>query len=83
MATRHDDPDVAADALKALRRGLNRFTLPDGRTVRFPQAALDGLIEVLDAVVAGDTATVVRTPREVATQWAATVLNVSRPPSCA
>ena len=34
---------------------------------------------MLEAVAEGDTATVVRTPREVSTQQAATVLNVSRP----
>lgn len=79
MATRHDDRDLAADALSLLRRRPNRFVLPDGRTVRFPKAAVDGLIEVLEAVADGDTATVVRTPREVTTQQAATVLNVSRP----
>ncbi|MGH9113903.1 MAG: helix-turn-helix domain-containing protein [Acidimicrobiales bacterium] len=40
---------------------------------------MDGLIEMLEAVAAGETATVIRTPREVTTQQAAEVLNVSRP----
>jgi len=79
MATRHDDRTLATDALTQLRRRPSRFTLPNGQTVRFPKAAVDGLIEVLEAVAEGDIATVVRTPREVTTQQAATVLNVSRP----
>ncbi len=73
------DRDLASDALIALRRRPRRFTLPDGRTVRIPKAAVDGLIEVLEAVAEGESATVVRTPREVSTQQAAEVLNVSRP----
>src|SRR5680860_460106 len=79
MATRHDDRTLATEALTQLRRRPSRFTLPSGQTVRFPKAAVDGLIDVLEAVAEGDTATVVRTPREVTTQQAATVLNVSRP----
>ncbi len=79
MATRHDDRTLATEALARLRRRPSRFTLPDGQTVRFPKAAVEGLIEMLEAVAAGDTATVVRTPRELTTQQAATVLNVSRP----
>lgn len=53
--------------------------VPDGETVRFPKAAVDGLIEMLEAVADGHAATVVRTPRELTTQQAAAVLNVSRP----
>lgn len=79
MTKRLDDRDLASDALVALRRRPRRFTLPDGATVQFPKTAIDGLIEMLEAVAEGDTATVVRTPREVSTQQAATVLNVSRP----
>lgn len=74
-----DDRDLASDALVALRRRPRRFTLPNGATVRLPKTAVDGLIEMLEAVAEGDAATVVRTPREVSTQQAATVLNVSRP----
>jgi excisionase family DNA binding protein len=79
MATRHDDQVLAADALRQLRRRPRRFTLPNGQSVQIPKTAVDGLIEMLEAVAAGDTATVVRTPREVTTQQAAEVLNVSRP----
>ena len=79
MAKRLEDRDLASDALAHLRRRPRRFTLPDGATVQFPKTAVDGLIEMLEAVAEGDTATVVRTPREVSTQQAATVLNVSRP----
>lgn len=79
MTKRLNDRDLASDALLALRRRPRRFTLPDGATVQFPKTAVDGLIEMLEAVAEGDTATVVRTPREVSTQQAATVLNVSRP----
>lgn len=79
MATRQDDRTLANEALARLRRRPNRFTLPDGQTVRFPKAAVDGLIEVLEAVAEGETATVTRTPRELTTQQAADLLNVSRP----
>lgn len=79
MATRQDDRALASQALAQLRHRPRRLTLPDGRVVRFPKAAVDGLIEMLQAVADGDTATVVRTPRELTTQQAATVLNVSRP----
>jgi excisionase family DNA binding protein len=79
MATTHDDRALAVEALRRLRRRPRRFTLPGGHTVEMPKAAVDGLIEMLEAVAAGDTATVVRTPREVTTQQAAEVLNVSRP----
>ncbi|HZA83237.1 MAG TPA: helix-turn-helix domain-containing protein [Actinomycetes bacterium] len=76
---KHDDRALAAEALRRLRRRPRRFTLPGGHTVEMPKSVVDGLIEVLEAVAAGDTATVVRTPREVTTQQAAEVLNVSRP----
>lgn len=51
----------------------------NGATSQLPETAIDGLIEMLEAVAKGDRATVVSTPREVSTQQAATVLNVSRP----
>jgi len=79
VAKRLEDRDLASDALVAMRRRPRRFTLASGATVQFPKAAVDGLIEILEAVAEGDSATVVRTPREVSTQQAATVLNVSRP----
>lgn len=79
MARQLEDREVASEALAALRRRPRRFTLPDGTTVRLPKVAVDGLIEMLDAVAHGEDATVVRTSREVTTQQAATVLNVSRP----
>lgn len=79
MAKQLEDRQAATDALTALRRRPRRFTLPDGTTVRLPKAAVDGLIEMLDAVAHGEDATVVRTPREVTTQQAATLLNLSRP----
>lgn len=53
--------------------------MPNGATLQLPETAIDGLIEMLEAVAKGDRATVVSTPREVSTQQAATVLNVSRP----
>ena len=79
MATKHDDRTLATEALHRLRRRPSRFTLPGGHTVQIPKAAVDGLIEMLEAVAAGETATVVRTPREVTTQQASEVLNMSRP----
>ena len=79
MAKQLEDRQAATEALTALRRRPRRFTLPDGTTVRLPKVAVDGLIEMLDAVAHGEDATVVRAPREVTTQQAATLLNVSRP----
>ena len=79
VTKRIEDRDLATNALVALRRRPSRFTLPNGATVQFPKTTVDGLIEMLEAVAQGDVATVVRTPREVSTQQAATVLNVSRP----
>ncbi len=79
MTKRLDDRDLASDALLTLRRRPRRIALPNGATVQLPKVAVDGLIEILEAVAEGDIATVVRTPREVSTQQAATVLNVSRP----
>jgi excisionase family DNA binding protein len=70
---------MASDALLALRTRPSRFTLPDGATVRIPRVAFDGLIELLNATAEGDEATVVRSRREVTTQQAAKLLNVSRP----
>ena len=72
-----DDRALANDALAALRRRPSRFTLPDGTSVRIPKATIDGLIELLTAQAEGDEATVVRSPRELTTQQAAKVLNVS------
>jgi excisionase family DNA binding protein len=79
VTKRVEDRGLASAALVALRRRPSRFTLPSGATVQIPKTAVDGLIELLEAVAHGDAATVVRTPREVSTQQAATVLNVSRP----
>jgi excisionase family DNA binding protein len=79
MTRRREDRVLATDALVALRRRPSRFTLPNGASVQFPKTAVDGLIKMLEAVAEGDNATVVRTPREVSTQQAATVLNMSRP----
>jgi excisionase family DNA binding protein len=79
MAKVLDDRALATDALLALRRRPSRFTLPDGSSIRIPKAAVDGLIELLTAAAEGEEATVVRSPREVTTQQAAKVLNVSRP----
>ena len=70
---------MARQALAQLRNRPRRLSLANGSTVRFPKAAVDGLIETLQAIADGDTATVIRTPRELTTQQAATVLNVSRP----
>lgn len=74
-----DDRALASNALLALRRRPSRFTLPDGTSVRIPKAAVDGLIELLTAAAEGDEATIVRSPRELTTQQAAKLLNVSRP----
>ncbi len=74
-----DDRALANNALVALRRRPSRFTLPDGTSVRIPKVAVDGLIQLLTAAAEGDEVTVIRSPREITTQQAAKVLNVSRP----
>ncbi len=79
MTKRLEDRELASNALVALRRRPRALTLPNGSTLHLPKTAIDGLIEMLEAVAKGEVATVVRTPREVSTQQAATVLNVSRP----
>jgi excisionase family DNA binding protein len=79
VTKRLEDRELASAALVALRRWPKRFTLPNGARVHLPKVAVDGLIEMLDAVAEGDIATVVCSPREMSTQQAATVLNVSRP----
>ena len=78
MTKRPGDRNLGSDALVALRRRPRRFTLPNGATVQIPKTAVGGVIEMLEAVAQGDTATMVRIPREVSTQQAAAVLNVSR-----
>ncbi len=77
-STTHDDQALAADALSQLRRRPRRFTLANGQVVQIPKAAADGLVNLLEALAAGETATVVRSPQEVTTQQAADLLNVSR-----
>ena len=79
MSKALDERALANDALVALRRRPSRFTLPDGSTVHIPKSAVDGLIELLTATAEGDDATIVRSAREVTTQQAAKLLNVSRP----
>lgn len=74
-----EDHQAATEALTALRRHPRHLALPDGTALRLPDAALDGLIELLEGVAHGEDVTVVRTPHEVTTQQAATLLNVSRP----
>lgn len=76
--TKHTDRALAATALDRLRRRPRRFTLSNGQTVEFPKAAVDGLVDLLEALASGETAMVVRTPQEVTTQQAADLLNVSR-----
>ena len=73
ITKRLEDRDLAVRRLVALRRRPRRFTLPNGATVQIPKTAIDGLIEMLEAVVEGENATVVRTPREVSTQQVATL----------
>lgn len=79
MSKALDDRALANTALVALRRRPSRFTLPDGTSVRIPKVAVDGLIQLLTAAADGDEVTVIRSPREITTQQAAKVLNVSRP----
>ena len=79
MGTQQDDRALAREALAQLRNRPRRLTVPNGGTVQFPKAAVDGLIQTLEAIADGDTPTVIRTPRELTTQQAASALNVSRP----
>lgn len=77
-STSHDDRALAADALSQLQRRPRQFTLANGQVVRIPKAAADGLVNLLEALAAGETASVVSSPQEVTTQQAADLLNVSR-----
>ena len=79
MTSQVDERDLARDALAALRRRPSQFTLPNGSTVQLPRSAVEGLLDLLAGAADGDEVTVVRSPREVTTQQAATILNVSRP----
>ncbi len=79
MTTQSKDRAIASHALAALQARPSRFTLPNGTTVSIPRTTLDGLIELLSATAEGDDVTIVRSRREVTTQQAAKLLNVSRP----
>lgn len=79
MTTQLEDRALATSALAALRDRPSTFGLPDGSSVQIPADALDGLLELLRAASEGDDATVVRMHRELTTQQAARLLNVSRP----
>ena len=79
MATRIEEQALARHALAALERRPSRLALPDGSAVELPEAALNGLLELLAAAADGVEAIVVRPARELSTQQAARILNVSRP----
>jgi excisionase family DNA binding protein len=80
MKTRQpSERELAQDALKRLKRRPRKFRLPDGTLLELPAGAIEALIETLQAASEGDTSLVVRSPREVTTQQAADLLNVSRP----
>lgn len=78
MSIRNEDRDRARRVLGALERGAQLVT-PDGARLEMPEAVVVALSDVLEATAAGDDAIVVRTPDEVSTEQAATVLGVSRP----
>jgi excisionase family DNA binding protein len=71
--------DQARAALKALADRPSRFRLPSGKTVVLPKSAVNGLVDLLSAVAAGDEAEVVHKDREITTQQAAELLGMSRP----
>lgn len=79
MVTTADRRARASDALKALERRPTRVTSNKGEPVELPEEVAEGLVALLEAVAAGDEATVVRHAREITTQEAADMLNVSRP----
>jgi excisionase family DNA binding protein len=80
MKTRQpSERELAQDALKRLKRRPRKFRLPDGSLLELPPGAIDALIETLQAAAEGEASHVVRSPREVTTQQAADLLNVSRP----
>lgn len=71
--------DQARAALEALAERPSKFRLPSGRSVVLPASAVNGLVELLSAMAAGDEAEVVRKDREITTQHAADLLGMSRP----
>jgi excisionase family DNA binding protein len=79
MAVQLQERALAMSALAALQKRPSVFGLPDGSSVQIPADVFDGLLELLRATSEGDEATVVRTHRELTTQQAAKLLNVSRP----
>ncbi len=80
MKTRpRTEQELAQDALPRLQGRPRKFRLPDGSFLELPPGAIEALIETLEAAAEGDPSRVVRSPREVTTQQAADLLNVSRP----
>ena len=83
----HADP-AEADHLRGLRDQFDAafkgphapyLIAPDGARVELPASVVDALQVVLDALSRGQTITIVPRDRELTSQEAADVLNVSRP----
>ena len=73
-----DDQERARQVLRVLG-GHVRITSDDGTALDLPDQVLDALAEVLDATAHGEEALVLRTPNNLTTQQAASLLGVSRP----
>jgi excisionase family DNA binding protein len=83
----HGEPDerdsagALRDLLESVAEGAGEFRLlgPDGEEVELPATALEALRSVAQALAAGQTITLIRHDRELTTQQAADLLQVSRP----
>jgi excisionase family DNA binding protein len=82
------DETAARDAVRALRTlpgrdGTQLQVRPDGTneqiTVSVPRAAMELLVEILGQMALGNAVTIVPVHKELTTQEAADLLNVSRP----
>lgn len=77
-----DDTELASVASRALARahkGDLRVQVDDGKLLRLPRAATEGLQRLLAEIAKGNAVAVVPTQAELTTQEAAGYLNVSRP----
>lgn len=72
------DRDQAREVLNVLAGDL-RITTADGTLVDLPPPVLDALAEVLEATADGEQALILRSPQDITTEQAATILGVSRP----
>lgn len=73
-----EEQERAREALSQVG-GHPRITTEDGTVIDLPEPVATALAEVLEAAAAGERALVLRSPNDITTEQAATVLGVSRP----